>query len=728
MGKLGLKHICAVLIGLAPNYAQSTISVTVFNQKNTAVGVNGRLQSFMSTSFQPAEWDSAFFQQNPGATMPLWKLAPQHIRIQPVSQAIPQQAPEQWDFSQLDAIVIPVLGVADHSPEFQIAAAPSYMNDAQGHLVRSHYRDFANFSANLVRYYNQGGFDAGGKHYQSPVPYHITWWGIFNEPNINGLSPDDYVDLYNLVVPAMQAADRDIRFVAVELADFSNEPQRMVPTFVQRVTAHVDVVATHFYGSCNQADTDQSVFDAISYFTDHVKYIYSQLRTSPALANVPVWVTENNVNADYDQGNGISACNGTPFTTDQRGTSAFFAAWRPLVFSQLAQAGSESLYHWDHDADAQYGEVDYNTGNLYRSYWVNYYLAHFFPSPPGADILRTGNTNSGALEALAVRNDDGSVVMMLVNHKVASANDNNGPGVPFTVALDVSSLGVFSSITKVTVDATTDPEQGPTPATLSFAPQMQVTMNGYSVSFLRFNIAEPQVPAAGVVNGASHQGGAVSPGEIVTLFGTAVGPALPAGAQVSSPGFLDNAIAGTKVTFDGIPAPMVYAGSTEVSAIVPFEVPGKASTQVQVDYLGALSNTVSVPLAAVVPGLFTSDFSGTGQAFVVNQDGCINSAAHPAQRNSIISIYATGAGQTNPVSLDGEIGGRLLPQPVLPVTVTIGGIPALVTYAGGGQTLVPGVLQINATVPAAVPPGNAVPVLITVGTTASQTGVTMAVR
>jgi hypothetical protein len=130
MGRL--LRVWVVLIGLAPAFTQSTVSVAVFNQKHTAVGVNGRLQSFMSTSFQPAEWDSGFFQQNPNATVPLWKLEPKHIRIQPLSQAIPEQAPDQWDFSRLDSILLPVLRVADHSPEFQVAAAPSFMNDAQG--------------------------------------------------------------------------------------------------------------------------------------------------------------------------------------------------------------------------------------------------------------------------------------------------------------------------------------------------------------------------------------------------------------------------------------------------------------------------------------------------------------------------------------------------------------------------------------------------------------------
>jgi len=704
------------------------VSVTVLNQKNPGVGVNGRLASFMSTSFQPAEWDYAFFQQNPGAAMPLWKLAPQHIRIQPVSQGVAQKAPDQWDFSQLDAVLIPVLGVADHSPEIQLATAPSFMNDAQGHLVRAHFQDFANYCANVVRYYNKGGFEAGGKHYQSPSPYRVTWWGIFNEPNINGLSAGDYTDLYNLVVPAMLAVDPAIKVVAVELSDFGDEPQKTLPTFIQRVTAHVDVVATHYYGSCNQSDSDQSVMDAISMFADHVSYIYAQLRTNPALAHVPIWITENNVNADYDAGNGISACNGTPFTTDRRGTSAFFAAWRPLVFSQLAQAGSQSLYHWDHDADAQFGEVDYNTGNLYLSYWVDYYLAHFFPSPPGADILCVNSSDSAAIETLAVRNGDGSVVVMLVNHQVRNSDDNNGPGVPSTVTLDVSALGTFASVTRVSIDASTNAARGPVPTELTGAPQMQVTLDGYGVTFLRLYDARPQFPAAGVVNAAGYQGGAVSPGEIVAVFGTALGPATLVGAQISSPDFLDNSLAGALVYFDGIAAPLVYSSARQMSAIVPYEVAGKASTQMQVEYLGALSEPVTVPVAAAVPGLFTKNFSGTGQGAILNQDESPNSAANPAERGSIVSLYATGEGQTNPAGIDGMLGGDKPPKPQLPVTATIGGAPAELTYAGGAKGLVAGAMQVNVRVPLGIMPGSAVPIQVTVGNTTSQGGVTLAVQ
>ena len=85
---------------------------------------------------------------------------------------------------------------------------------------------------------------------------------------------------------------------------------------------------------------------------------------SQTLPSVPVWVTENNVNADYALNNGLSNCNGTPFVLDPRGTSPFFAAWRSLVFELLGQAGAQALYHWDFSSNAQFGETD-SSGNPY---------------------------------------------------------------------------------------------------------------------------------------------------------------------------------------------------------------------------------------------------------------------------------------------------------------------------------------------------------------------------
>lgn len=246
----------------------------------------------------------------------------------------------------------------------------------------------------------------------------------------------------------------------------------------------MDVLATHFYSSCNQADSDEKVFSTVPGFATEVQSIRTQLQTNSNLVSVPVWVTENNVNADYDKGGGISACNGNMFVTDKRGSSAYFAAWRPYVFSQLGKVGVQALYHWDFGADAQFGEVDYNTDAIQLSYWVDYWLARLFPNPPGANILRFSNTDDADIEILSVQNPDNSVVIMISNHAVNASTDNNGPGAPRTISIDVSALGSFTSGSLLTIDANTSVTSGPTATSVTPSPQMTVTLNGYGVAFL----------------------------------------------------------------------------------------------------------------------------------------------------------------------------------------------------------------------------------------------------
>ena len=467
--------------GHVSNTAPLTLVIGGFVQVMSTV--TGPLQLAMSTSFQPAEWDYKFFQNFPGATTPLGNLQPAHTRLQAVSQGVPQKPDQTWDFTIVDAITQPVLGVGDHSPEFQIAVAPAFMYDGNHNFLDPTYVQFGGYAQNLVEYYNTGGFNANGQHYQSSANDHIKFWGIYNEPNINNVTPAQYVTMYNTVVPMMQAVDPTLKFVAVELSDFGNEEQTFIPTFLTGVTAQVDVLATHFYSSCNQKDSDQQVFSTVPGFAAGVQYLYSQLQAA-GLNSVPVWVTENNVNADFDKGGGISACNGGAFTLDQRGSSAFFAAWRPYVFSQLAKAGTAALYHWDFAADAQFGEVNDQSGQPQLSYWVDYWLQHSFPAPPGAATLTTTESDNGELETLAAQNPDGSVVIMIANHAVNAPGDNNGPGAPRTVLLDVSGAGAFQTATQVTIDANTNASSGPTPASIPLASQIPLTFNGYGVAFL----------------------------------------------------------------------------------------------------------------------------------------------------------------------------------------------------------------------------------------------------
>jgi uncharacterized protein (TIGR03437 family) len=730
-----------LLLCAATGAAQSTtVNVQVSNQINSSAGVNGRLQVAMSTSFQLDSGSYQFFNQTPKALAPLSALQPRHTRVQLVPASDPLSSFGVWDFSQLDAFLTPIQSSGDHSPEFQIAGAPSFMNDSKGDLLPTSYQDFASMSANLVRYYNTGGFEVGGTHFQSPTPYPITWWGIFNEPNGNGLTPQQYVNLYNTMVPAMAEADPSIKFAAVELSDWAPDAASFLPTFVSNVTAPVDVLATHFYSTCNQQTLDDTIFPTVIKFASEVSYIYSQLATRPDLASVPVWVTENNVNADYELDNGLSSCNGTPFVLDQRGTSPFFAAWRSLVFELLGQAGAQALYHWDFSSNAQYGETD-SAGNPYLSYWVDYYLSHWLPSPPGQDILQVNSSgcclwidHTGGMfgldtHTLGLRNPDGSVVILMSNHAVHNIyKDNNGGGVSRTFALDLSALGSFTSATLVTLDATT-PANGPALQSLTPSAQMQVTLPGYGAALLRLANATPNLPAAGVVNGASFAPGPVSPGEIVSLFGSAIGPPTPALLSLTNPRLVANSLAGVQAYFDGVPAPLLYAAAGQVNAVVPYSVAGKSTTVLQLEYLGALSSPVTLQAAAATPGVFSIAGSGQGAGAILNaRDSSINSALNPAARGDWVSIYATGAGATTPASMDGLLAATPLPTPNAQVTVTIGGLPCQLNYEGAAPGLVSGVLQINAQVPAGVTPGPAVPVQIYIGAANSPPTVTVAVK
>jgi len=297
----------------------------------------------------------------------------------------------------------------------------------------------------------------------------------------------------------MLAVDPTIKFSAIEYSDYGlgtgdgGDPMTYLPTFVAAANAgganaQVNIVSTHFYSSCDQTNTDTQLMATVPQFAQNVSYFYQELKTRADLADVPVWVTENNVNADYEGANGMSTCNPNQvFVDDHRGTSAFFAAWRPYVFSALGKVGNQALYHWAYDGDQQYGEVD-GSGNTYLSYWVDKTLATLYPSTPtsaGPEILQLTATDTISVETLATKNADGSVTVMVDDHAVAMAADNNGAGAPRTVIVDVSELGNFSSASLLTINASTSAVTGPAAASsVTPAGRMTVNLGGYGVAWL----------------------------------------------------------------------------------------------------------------------------------------------------------------------------------------------------------------------------------------------------
>ena len=237
--------------------------------------------------------------------------------------------------------------------------------------------------------------------------------------------------------------------------------------------------------------------------------------------------------------------------------------------------------------------------------------------------------------------------------------------------------------------------------------------------------------AASEVPGSALQPGAISPGEVLTLFGSGLGPAALTQFTIGPNGLFPTQIAGTSVTFNGIPAPMIYASSGLVAVVAPYEITGSPTANISLTYQGKTFNA-SMPVVASTPAVFTADASGSGQAAAVNvADGFVNGTAHPAKLGSFIELYATGTGYTT-AAVDGQ------PTPVscgasctsqLPVVVKIGNQFVTPTYAGAAPSLVAGVTQINVQIPTTIIPG-AVLVQVLVGGIngyPSQSGVTIAV-
>jgi hypothetical protein len=489
--------------GLVTTTATQNVTIavvaTVQNATDTTLGVAGHLQEAMSTGFQPSIYNNAFFPTFPNTTT-LAALNSKHIRLQPVHETMPwlanssPQLATDWSFTDMDKTVQPVLTVGDQSPVFQIAMAPVFLSDSSGHFIynSTHLTLLTQYAQNLVRYYNKGGFDWGGKHFQSASSTPIKWWAIYNEPNLNNITAAQYVAIYNALVPAMLSVDSSLKFVGLELSGFTGESAKYLPLMVLPaasggINAQMDAISTHYYATCKQADTDATVFADVQKFVTDLNYIHAELKLRTDLANVPVWVTENNVNSDYPLTTGYSSCTPTAlYVADLRPTSQYMASWRPLVFSQLGRAGNTYLHHFLYEGSASYGEVNSGSNAKYLSYWVDYWLAKTFPwdgSSTGSLLLKlTTSEPTQTVDLLAVRNADNSVSLMVTNYAVASATDNNAAGAARTVVLDTSALGTFTSATRVDVNSSTSLTSGPTQTSLTPTGKMTLTFTGYGTS------------------------------------------------------------------------------------------------------------------------------------------------------------------------------------------------------------------------------------------------------
>jgi uncharacterized protein (TIGR03437 family) len=232
---------------------------------------------------------------------------------------------------------------------------------------------------------------------------------------------------------------------------------------------------------------------------------------------------------------------------------------------------------------------------------------------------------------------------------------------------------------------------------------------------------EPNQTGLTVVNAASLLAGGIAPGQIVTIFGTGLGPAEGLSAALPA-----TDLGGTRVLMNGHLAPIFYVSQTQINLQVPYGVADATKAEVEVVHNGIVRGRASLPVVESSPAIFTVS-GGVGQAAALNEDGSINSPSNPAVRGSVLVLFATGEGKTSPPGVEGRPASTPLSVPVLPVSVKIGGYAATVLYAGAAPGF-PGLLQVNVRTPSGFAPPGIQAVTLQIGNAVSPPGVTVALR
>jgi uncharacterized protein (TIGR03437 family) len=342
----------------------------------------------------------------------------------------------------------------------------------------------------------------------------------------------------------------------------------------------------------------------------------------------------------------------------------------------------------------------------------------------GNTSVSATSANPDILSIFAAQRTDSALTVLVLN-KTTSAIADSISLANFNPA-ETAQVWQYTTANSAAIVRLTD---------LSFSgTTLSATFPAYSITLLvipqsqgSMIVGQPTITA--VDNAASYSTNGVSPGEIVTIFGIGMGPATIATLQLDSNGLVTTSAGNTMVYFNGIAAPMIYSENKQVSAVVPYEMAQYTEVYVVAEYSGNASSPFPVKMVPAVPGIFTSDATGSGQGAITNaKDSTRNSAANPAARGDYVTIYATGEGATTPPVIDGRVTGVPLQTPVLACSATIGGQPASIQYCGAAPGETSGLLQINAQVPQSVIPGSSVPVTITIGTAQSPSGVTVAVK
>jgi uncharacterized protein (TIGR03437 family) len=345
-----------------------------------------------------------------------------------------------------------------------------------------------------------------------------------------------------------------------------------------------------------------------------------------------------------------------------------------------------------------------------------------------------GSTTNPPTQTLAITSTGGPVNVSIGSTSTGGSWLSTTPAsgaTPQTVTVTANPQGLAAGTYNGTVSITAT-------GVLASAIQVPVTFT--------IQAAPTPVPAT-ILGNASNVAGSISAGELIVIKGTNLGPATGVSYTLNSQGGLDPKLSGVRVLFDGIPGTPYYVSATQINVTVPWELAGRLSTNIVVEYNGVQAAGIQQIVAAAAPGIFTLDTSGSGQAWVRNlSDGSINGPSSgvttpsgsvqtkPATPGSFVYLIATGGGQTTPPGTTGSLTPGTAIWPLVgwtatsgTVSATIGGVNAPVVFAGAFPGLLTGLVQINLQVPQGVS-GNALPIVITINGVQSRGGPTVSVQ
>ena len=487
---------CATLASDGHSTATGNATVTI-----DAARATGTLQLQLGTQFTwPGTLDQAVRTRSLFAELdePLIRiLATTNTCCSPGRPApmIPAgRLPGSWDFSSLDSVVNDVTSAGARSV-LNIAYAPEWMWNCPGGTIRDpSFGEFADYMARLVGYYNKGSFVAeDGRTIANPAgaANRITHWELWNEPDQPssgcppvGVSPAQYVTMWNATVPKMLAVDPTIKLVGPATANaLTRHSPEYVPALMERALRKPDVVSFHGYGGWANSQSDQFLFKSRCCGLDAI--VNGLARVRAWAPGIPVWITELNVNSAW--------------TSDpaERPYRAYGAVWGASAFRRLALDGAGALfqYQFAHPANPSLSLVGVVSGQPLLAYWRDYYLARYFP--PGSVVLASRSSLAG-VETLAVRPPGSSNVhVLVVNGQLRSLSSVGGPGVPAMVQVSVANLSGLTQATVRQLDSATPLASGPPAVQLPVGDSVTVSFAGYGVALLDLLTSSPPVAGYG---------------------------------------------------------------------------------------------------------------------------------------------------------------------------------------------------------------------------------------